>query len=74
MARQGYANAQFEVDGEEGLEIVEEFYSDENQDAKTEQVQVEITTIAQAKAKPKSNSSEGFMQDIRQGLKRFVQA
>ncbi|QDK97483.1 hydrolase or metal-binding protein [Acinetobacter tandoii] len=26
MARQGYANAQFEVDGEEGLEIVEEFY------------------------------------------------
>lgn len=29
MARQGYANAQFEMDGEEGLEIVEEFYSDE---------------------------------------------
>ncbi len=29
MARQGYANAQFEVDGEEGLEIVDEFYAGE---------------------------------------------
>ncbi len=29
MARQGYGNARFEVGGEEGLDIVEEFYSDE---------------------------------------------
>ncbi len=28
-ALQGYANAQFEIDGEEGLEIVEEFYTGE---------------------------------------------
>ena len=27
MARQGYGNAQFEVDGEEGEVIVEEFYT-----------------------------------------------
>jgi hypothetical protein len=29
-ARQGFANAQFEVNSE-GLDLVEEFYSDENQ-------------------------------------------
>jgi len=36
IARQGYGNASFEVDGEEGLDIVEEFYTDE---ANTEQSQ-----------------------------------
>ena len=36
MARQGYSNVSFEVGGEEGLDIVEEFYSDE---AKSEQQQ-----------------------------------
>ena len=30
IARQGFANASFEVGGEEGLDIVEEFYSDES--------------------------------------------
>ena len=30
VARQGYGNASFEVGGEEGLDIVEEFYSDES--------------------------------------------
>ncbi|WP_349929088.1 hydrolase or metal-binding protein [Acinetobacter sp. A1-4-2] len=69
-ARKGFANAQFEVYAEEGFDLVEEFYNDENQEAKTEQVQVETTTIAM----PKSNSSEGFMQDIQQGLQRSVQA
>lgn len=29
-ALQGYANAQFEMEGEEGLGIVEEFYADES--------------------------------------------
>ncbi|ENU91283.1 hypothetical protein F971_03190 [Acinetobacter vivianii] len=29
VARQGYGNAGFEVEGEEGLDIVEEFYKDE---------------------------------------------
>lgn len=36
MARQGYRNSSFEVGGEEGLEIVDEFYSDES---KSEQLQ-----------------------------------
>ena len=35
MARQGYGNASFEVGGDEGLDIVEEFYNDES--AKHEQ-------------------------------------
>ncbi|WP_180160490.1 hydrolase or metal-binding protein [Acinetobacter sp. YH12054] len=35
IARQGFANAQFEMDGEEGLEVVEEFYSDEQQQPKS---------------------------------------
>lgn len=30
MARQGYGNAQFEVNAEEGLDLVEEFYTDES--------------------------------------------
>ncbi len=29
VARQGYGNASFEVGGDEGLDIVEEFYSDQ---------------------------------------------
>ena len=31
IALQGYANAQFEVDGEEGLDKIEEFYPEENE-------------------------------------------
>lgn len=30
VARQGYGNAKFEVGGEEGLDVVEEFYTDES--------------------------------------------
>ncbi|WP_151763986.1 recombination directionality factor [Acinetobacter soli] len=30
VARQGYANGRFEIGGEEGLDIVEEFYTEEN--------------------------------------------
>lgn len=36
VARQGYGNASFEVEGDDGLDIVEEFYTDES---KTEQHQ-----------------------------------
>lgn len=31
VARQGYANAKFEMDGEEGLEVVDEFYHSDEQ-------------------------------------------
>ncbi len=68
MARQGYGNAQFEVNGEEGLDLVEEFYADEN--SETEQTQLGSKT----KVRPKSNQGEGFMQDIQQGLQGSVRA
>lgn len=37
VARQGYSNAQFEVNAEEGLEIVEEFYNDESKSEQHQQ-------------------------------------
>ena len=36
-ARQGYGNASFEVGGEEGLDIVEEFYNDESKAEQSQQ-------------------------------------
>ena len=69
MARQGYGNARFEVNSEEGLDLVEEFYSDEN--SETEQ---QLVTTAGTKAKPKFNQGEGFVQDIQKGLQQHVRA
>lgn len=64
-ALQGYANAQFEMDGEEGLEIVEEFYTDE-----AEQTQL----ASEVKAKSKLTQGKGFVQDVQQGLQASVRA
>ncbi|HGH3628540.1 TPA: hydrolase or metal-binding protein [Acinetobacter baumannii] len=65
MARQCFANAQFEMNIEEGLDMVEEFYTDENtEDA--EQIQT------RTRAKSKSNQSAGFVQDIQQGLQESL--
>ena len=68
MARQGYGNARFEVNGEEGLELVEEFYSDGV--TESEQIQPETKT----KAKSELNQREGFVQDIQKGLQQSVRA
>ena len=38
VARQGYCNASFEVGGEEGLDIVEEFYSNESRPEQSQQM------------------------------------
>ncbi len=51
---------------------MEEFYSDENQDTDTEQVQPE--TSSRAKVKPKLNQGEGFVQDMQKGLQGSVRA
>ena len=62
VARQGYGNASFEVGGDEGLDIVEEFYSDQ-QNA--------------AEVKPDSASVHQVMDnatDIKQGLRQSVRA
>ena len=44
VARQGYGNASFEVGGEEGLEIVEEFYTDESKPEQQHQTH-ELTNV-----------------------------
>ena len=62
-ASQGYANAQVEMDGGEGLEIVEEFYIDE-----AEQTQLE----PEIKAKSKLTQGKGVVQDVQQGLQASV--
>lgn len=72
MARQGYANARFEVNSEEGLDLVEEFYNDENQETNIERVQSVTTT--RTKAKPKPNQGECFVQDMQKGLQGSVRA
>ncbi|WP_335989778.1 hydrolase or metal-binding protein [Acinetobacter bereziniae] len=68
MARQGYGNARFEVDSEEGLDLVEEFYTDEL--VESQQVQPN----SKAKIKPKLHQREGFAQDIQRGLQQNVRA
>ena len=72
MAQQGYGNARFEVNSEEGFDLVEEFYSDENQETEVEQAQP--VTTARSKTKPKPNQGEGFVQDMQRGLQRSVRA
>lgn len=62
MARQGYGNASFEVGGDEGLDIVEEFYNDQ-QNA--------------VDAPPESVSVHQVMEDaagIKLGLRQIVRA
>ncbi len=67
-ARKGFANAQFEMNAEEGLDLVEEFYANEN--SEVEQVQSE----SKPKVKAKHHQSEGFVQDIQKGLQGSVRA
>lgn len=68
MAKQGFANAQFEVNSEEGVDLMEEFYADEN--SEVEQVQTE----SKPKVKAEHHQSEGFIQDIQKGLQGSVRA
>ncbi|WP_288380849.1 hydrolase or metal-binding protein [uncultured Acinetobacter sp.] len=67
-ARQGYGNARFEVNSEEGLDLVEEFYTDEV--TESEQAQPE----SKSKVKTKLIQGDGFVQDIQQGLQGSVRA
>ncbi|WP_168414279.1 recombination directionality factor [Acinetobacter indicus] len=68
IARQGFANAQFEMNVEEGLDSVEEFYMDEV--AETEQQSID----SKVKTKPKFNQRNDFSQDIQKGLQHSVRA
>lgn len=55
-ARKGFANVRFETDIEEGLDVLEEYYPEHEQNRVVEQ----------------QASSEGFVQDIQQGLQQSV--
>ncbi|WP_314338485.1 hydrolase or metal-binding protein [Acinetobacter guillouiae] len=65
MARQGFANAKFEMDTEEGLDLVEEFYTEENIEAEHE---------SKPKARFKPNQGQSFVQEIQKGLQNNVRA
>ncbi len=69
MAKQGFANAQFEVNTEEELDLVEEFYTDENSE---EERHDQAESKARTKSKPKFNQGDGFVQDIQKGLQGSV--
>lgn len=66
VAMQCFANAQFEMNAEEGLDLVEEFYTEEES----------VQTDAELKAKTKSrfNREGSYVQDIQQGLQGSVRA
>ena len=68
MARQCLANAQFEINGDDGLHVVEEFYTDENTETDQQHTQ------ASSKTKSKPNPAESFLQEIQQGLQGSVRA
>ena len=75
MARQGYGNARFEVNSEEGLDLVEEFYTNENSEEEHQQVEhVQAESKARTKSKLKFNQGDGFVQDIQKGLQGSVRA
>lgn len=67
-ALQGYANAQFEVNAEEGLDLVEEFYAEESYEVEQQLID------SKAKTKPKLNRDDGFVQDMQKGLQGSVRA
>lgn len=66
IARQGFANAHFEVHVDEGIEIIEELYDDE--EAETEQVQSQ----SKNKVKPQFNQQEKLVTDIQKELRNCV--
>ncbi|AYO55254.1 recombination directionality factor [Acinetobacter wuhouensis] len=72
MARQCFSNTRFEVNSDEGLDLVEEFYSDENQETDIEHAKPETKTRAEIKSK--LNQGEGFVQEIQKGLQQNVRA
>ena len=61
VARQGYGNASFEVGGDEGLDIVEEFYSDQQNAV---EVQSDSPSVHQA-----LDDTTGIKQGLRQSVR-----
>ena len=64
VAREGYGNASFEVGGEEGLDIAEEFYSDQQNAVEVRSDVVSAASIAQA-----VNDATEIKQSLRQSVR-----
>lgn len=60
VARQGYGNAQFEIDIEDGVNVVDEFYPDNK------------SLEAESELKSNSLGTNGFARDIQSGLQKCV--
>ncbi|KMU98453.1 hydrolase or metal-binding protein [Acinetobacter sp. VT 511] len=76
-ARKGFANGRMDVDMEEGLDVVEGFYRDEDSNFEGENLQVESVeggAKGRAKTKLKFHQREGFVQEMQKGLKESVNA
>lgn len=65
-ARQCFSNARFEVNAEEGLDLVGKFYRDENSEGEQAEHELQIRT------KSKINQEEVFLQEIQQDLQKSV--
>ncbi|ELO6156028.1 hypothetical protein QVL04_005016 [Escherichia coli] len=68
MARQGYGNARFEVDSEEGMDLVGEFYVEKSSEVEQQPIDSKV------KIKPKLNQDNGFVQEMQKGLQGSVRA
>lgn len=68
VALQGYSNAQFEANAEEGLDLVDEFYAEDTSEAELQLID------SKAKNKSKLNQDDGFVQDMQKGLLGSVKA
>lgn len=66
MARQGYGNARFEVNSEERMDLVEEFYVEKSSEVEQQPID------SRSKIKPKVNQDNGFVQDMQKGLQASV--
>jgi hypothetical protein len=67
-ALQGYGNTQFEVNVEEGLDLVEEFFVEKSSEVEQQPID------SKAKIKAKLNQNDGFVQEMQKGLQGSVRA
>ncbi|MEB3755119.1 hydrolase or metal-binding protein [Acinetobacter sp. MD2(2019)] len=81
MALQGYSNARFEVNSEEGLDLVEEFYMDDEADAIIENGIVggkaetqQQTNLTKPRQRQQRQNNLNQVQEIQKGLQQSVRA
>ena len=66
IARQGFANACFEADLEDGMDVVDEFYLGGNSEIHS------VQAASKAKSKVKINQANDVVPNIQKGLQKSV--